>query len=77
VLQHHDKQARGVDKRLATIYPLFSYPSPPYPLSFLLRLIVTNSLAVELVVKITLCLAGRLGCFCSRTYTHAIDLEEH
>lgn len=77
VLQHHDKQARGVDKRLATIYPSFSHPSPRYPLSFSLRLAVTDSLAIDLIVRMTLCPADRLECFCGRTYTHAIDLEEH
>lgn len=54
-----------------------SRPSPGHILSFSLRLVVTDSLAIELVVEMTLRSADLLECFCGRTYTHAIDLEEH
>ncbi|EUC39607.1 hypothetical protein COCMIDRAFT_41895 [Bipolaris oryzae ATCC 44560] len=45
------------------------------PLS--LRLIVTNIPAIELIAKITLRIADPFEYFCGRTYTYAIDLEEH
>ena len=48
-----------------------SSPRHPLPPSWLI------AYAIELIIKMSLHSADLLECFCGRTYTYAIDLEEH